>query len=738
MKPKLAATAAALVVIALIVARLVGSRLGSEAVAPANPAPPAQMVAGSEEAGLPAEASPEDRRAAEPAPAPAGAAVAPAASASGILSGLVVTSGGAPVAGAQVRVSLCEARDMGSSLDRGHNAEEVLVATATTNANGEFALAHRRGVPLDLRVRAEGYAEQELVNRFAGEHVVIVLGRGSSIFGRVYDATDEAGVAGAKIAAGRIGVRFQGERKVQALTDEAGNYRIDGLPPGAYELSVVSREHHPRQLPEEMERVDLRGGESVRLDMALERGVTLRGRVTDALDRSPIEGAEVSDNWTYERRVTTDADGRYVLGGLQRGTMFAVYVRAEGYGETEAPPVLPLAGETKLDFQLERGREAWGRVVDEAGEPLAGVYVAAVGSWFRSSGSSSLPVQGTDWIPDRTDDQGRFILRDLRRNFGHALLLRQPSFGMRVYDFPPADAITGSFDLGTLVLKPGGSIFGRIVDEHGEPRADVALYLDGTNADRDALAPGVEPGGGDYVSRRELRSDASGRFRFVDVSGGSYRLTASLKGNASSISADVELQEAADADAGDMVLARGGTIQGRVRDPRGAPLDWIIVSAHPEPRERFARRVTYTLTDAQGCFRLEALEATTYSLQVEPFGQHSLRKWWEGVPIGESEIELVLPDTTTISGEVVAPGGEPVGGCSIAVMDPDGTFMWGGTYSAPDGSFRLEVLEGQVQDLMVMLADPSMSFQDPRRIKTIVRAVPSGAEGLVATLPEKP
>jgi hypothetical protein len=732
MKPRLAATAAALVVIALIVARVVGSRLGSEAVAPPQLAQPAHTAAEPGEAGLPAEASTEARRAAEPAPAPALADAAGDLAPSGeaILSGLVVTSGGAPVAGAQVRVSLCEARDMGSSLDRAYNAEEVLVASTTTDAGGEFALAHRRGVPLDLRVRADGYAEEALVNRFAGEHVVVAITRGSGVSGRVYDAVDGQGVGGAKVGLARIGLRSRGGRPPETSTDEAGEYRLDGLPAGAYELSVVSSEHCPRELPDETERIDLREGESVRRDVALERGATVRGRVTDARNGLPIDGAEVSDNWTFERRVTTDADGAYALRGLQHGRFMAIYARATGYGQSEARPTLPLAGVAALDFALQRGSEASGRVVDGSGEPLGGIYVAAVGSVRRG-------VSAVDWIADRTDGEGRFILRDLRPDIDHAVLLRGQGFGMRVYDFPPADPITDSFDLGTLVLRPGGSIAGRIVDEEGEPRADVAVSLEGTNPDRDALAPGVEPRGGHYVSRRELRSDASGRFLFLDLAGGTHVLSASIKGNANRASAEVALQEQGEADAGDLILARGGTIQGRVSDPRGEPLAWIAVSAHSEPRERTGR-TTYTLTDAQGRFRLEALDGDTYSLEVEPFAQHSLRKWWERIPVGASELELVLPDPAPISGKVVAPDGEPVGGCAIAVMDPGDTFMWGGAFSASDGSFRLEVLEGQVQDLMVMLADPSMSFPDPRRISTIVRAVPSGAKGLVVMLPEKP
>ena len=130
---------------------------------------------------------------------------------------------------------------------------------------------------------------------------------------------------------------------------------------------------------------------------------TIRGRVVAADSGLPLRKADVhvsradppsggieASRGNQPRLVRTDADGKYELADVQPGRYNvnvnkAPYV-SQNWGQRQ--PGLPSKlvevhpGETldRIDFSLQRGGVVTGRVVDEFGEPLAGVQMQVVQS----------------------------------------------------------------------------------------------------------------------------------------------------------------------------------------------------------------------------------------------------------------------------------------------------------------------------------------------------------------------
>ncbi|MEN6335846.1 MAG: carboxypeptidase-like regulatory domain-containing protein [Phycisphaerales bacterium] len=161
-------------------------------------------------------------------------------------------------------------------------------------------------------------------------------------------------------------------------TDAEGRWRCDIMPARLNE--VVFRLSHPDYISDEMfGKTPAPPIESLRSQtgvMVMKRGVTVAGRVVD-MDGKPIEGATVaqgSDRFgSHYPDTTTDKDGRFEFKNV-RPEQMVLTVQARGFApELEQP--LPQKGMAPIEFKLERGHTLRGRIVDKAGNPVAGAFV---------------------------------------------------------------------------------------------------------------------------------------------------------------------------------------------------------------------------------------------------------------------------------------------------------------------------------------------------------------------------
>ena len=218
------------------------------------------------------------------------------------------------------------------------------------------------------------------------------------------------------------------------------------------------------------------------------------------------------------RATVTDADGRYQLNGLPAGRYTITASETDfvsvSYGQRrvlESGTPLEIAdGETlkKVDLALPRGSVITGQVVDEVGEPLAGVSVRAMRHEYRQ-GERRLTIVGTDTSDDRGQYRvyglapgtyyvsavARFIDsgRGFRRGFGRGTQLVEQDMGYAPTYYPGvttgAQAVplvlgvseeTTGISFGVM-LVPTVRVAGVVLSPSGAPmsRAAVSLVPDG-------------------------------------------------------------------------------------------------------------------------------------------------------------------------------------------------------------------------------------------------------------------
>ncbi len=158
----------------------------------------------------------------------------------GAISGRVIADDGQPVAGARVM-----------AIDVGRASLGAIVSGANetaTDAEGNFKVAGLTHGVYTLLAQSPGYVSDSNQSRKyrIGESVIINLVRGGVITGRVTDEFGEP-VVGVRVSADRVrdsegrpdaGGDAMNAMNSSRMTDDRGVYRIYGLEPGAYVVSV--------------------------------------------------------------------------------------------------------------------------------------------------------------------------------------------------------------------------------------------------------------------------------------------------------------------------------------------------------------------------------------------------------------------------------------------------------------------------------------------------------------------
>ncbi|MGH9852871.1 MAG: carboxypeptidase regulatory-like domain-containing protein, partial [Blastocatellia bacterium] len=220
----------------------------------------------------------------------------------GAITGRVIGPDGQPMAGAEIFARRISERS-------GSNR------SATSDDNGDFKLTGLSPGAYVLNASAPGYINAETstedgIHRI-GESVTINLVKGGVITGRV---TDEAGepMVGVRVFPQRLrdlegkaaSSRFDTFDGLGWMTDDRGIYRVYGLPPGVYVVSVgagygysydeaqISRDaptYYPSATRDTAGEISLRGGEEVSGIDIRHRGE--RGHIVSGVISGDIESA---------------------------------------------------------------------------------------------------------------------------------------------------------------------------------------------------------------------------------------------------------------------------------------------------------------------------------------------------------------------------------------------------------------------------------------------------------------
>lgn len=481
---------------------------------------------------------------------------------------------------------------------------------ARTDADGRARVGRLGEGPFTVTVRAPGFEEVTRRRVAEGPPCIVTLGRQGALLVKV--VTEGGGpVAGARVL---VASPVLWPARV-AETGKDGTVRIGGLDPGTYALrSVYDTLVSPIELGMSVAR-----GEEKAVELRLSPGVMIRARVVDAVEDDGIARARVtlaeSGLSPFPIEGLTDKQGRVVLGPIARGSA-SLSARADGFVPKGAVRVDdPPPGEVKVP--LLKGGALVGKVVDTRGYAVDGATIRVVGTDLEG-----MPID---------EDPQRASFREA--HFSVALAGPRP--------LVPA---------GELGVMPG--------PVPGIPRGPAAgLALAG------AGAPGAAAPAEPWVSGRD------GSFTASPIPPGRVRALVRHPQYVEAMSEVVTLVSEKEARV-EVVLSRGGALEGRVVDTRGRPVAGAHVTALATRGS--LERVTRSGTD--GSFAFAALpEAVTVLVSRDEDVTQVAARLEVSVPeAGKKSIEVTLPEARPpLSVKVTGERGAGIDAAQITAVSLD-------------------------------------------------------------------
>jgi RNA polymerase sigma factor (sigma-70 family) len=329
-----------------------------------------------------------------------------------VIRGRLVDLQGEPVAGARIvltAVTHRPAKDEKNQWGWGPPPGGVPFGPvpAVVDARGNFTV-HGLGPNVtadfevnDDRVQVHSFSV-ETADKKQAENVKLALPPGRVVEGRVTYADTGKPAAGA-----RVRVITAGGGEVTGTTDKDGRYRLNARPPYTQfrdaDIDLGVHVYPPAGEPYWMkiEGVNwVKGATHHETNVALPRGVLLRGKVTEAGTGKPVAGASIEYNGQWMYKVFSGADGSYAF-GVPAGAAGPLTVNAptpdyipqvvgsaqllaeqKGGDHIYYHAVVPLGlkpgdKEKELPIVLRRGVTLKGQVVGADGKPVKGAVLFA-------------------------------------------------------------------------------------------------------------------------------------------------------------------------------------------------------------------------------------------------------------------------------------------------------------------------------------------------------------------------
>jgi protocatechuate 3,4-dioxygenase beta subunit len=590
---------------------------------------------------------------------------------------------------------------------------DVLVLTAgggeplgLTGADGRLAVRLAPGEEAAVELRtAEGLVGGGALPPPAGEGpAVLAVAPPRRLSGSILAAPDRRPIAGAW-------VWWQEEPAVAAVSDERGAFALP-LPPtaGARVLRVAA----PGYLGYARRLAVAAAPPLPAAEVLLTPEVTAAGRVVDAAG-SPVAGAAlVAGPTTGERPeaaalpppgagfATSDAAGRFRLGGLRPGSAYRLNAGKTGYAPATAslPAAGPGGSHGGLELVLGPGHRAFGSVVDLDEAPIAGARVILMPASRDDLAIARLSLAfdpAANGPPFRalSDAGGRFELSNLPPG-RYDLVVAAPGFAVAMVPGVTMPEAPSPAPLGTVLLEPALSLEGRTVDGDGAPLGGVEVRAASPGSGADLLLQLLAAAPGS-----EAVSGADGRFRLAGRRRGErLTLSASRRGYLQATAPGVEVPAPEPVV---LVLARAASVAGEVDDPTGAPVAGAALhlcrdEGPPLPGRPAAcpGGALSTTADGEGRFRFDAAAPGRWTLTATAAGWAPGRL--EGIEVADggevAGLRVALAAGSRLVGRVTDDAGEAVVGAKIGVVSTTaaGTSHWARGESDDSGAYAVEGL----------------------------------------------
>lgn len=618
----------------------------------------------------------------------------------GSISGTVVDSSSAPMAG----VTVTATGDAGTG-------------TATTDSTGAYSITGLADGTYKVEFAAadgthasQYYSDKSAASVADGVNVSggsavsgidATLYTGATISGTVLSPDSTPQVSAVVTATAADGGSFG------VYTDASGNYQITNLPPSTYTVEFqpsdgtsLNQWWENADSSSSATSIDVTEGQVVSgVDATLAPGGSISGFVY-APGLVPIQGVSVSAEAGGNTYVaTTQANGGYSFGGLSTGDYRLQFVPPDNdylaqywngkssYDSADLIHVVAGSPVTDVSPILQPAGSISGTVTDGSNNPIDGatVYASGVGGGYGSA---------------LTDANGNYTITQLpvdnyTVNFSASSgYLSQYYNGTSDYSSATSLQLNGGDHLTSIdaSLNLGGVIEGTITDTGGHPLEGIEVDAYGNNSG--------------YGS---ATTDASGHYQVIGLATDEYEVSvydpnqvyaptyyggAIEEGDATPVSI-VAGTTVSNIDAS---LAVGATVSGTITDTHAQPVPNAQISLI---RTASGNVISSGESDSNGNFTVPAMPAGTYKVFVQPSDPNLLSRYWtnaatvdEASPLtliaGQlaSGVDVALPDApASISGTVESDGLPVANVCAV---------LWSGSSqlrsSCTDysGSYRMD------------------------------------------------
>ncbi|MHC4469619.1 MAG: carboxypeptidase regulatory-like domain-containing protein [Planctomycetota bacterium] len=578
---------------------------------------------------------------------------------------------------------------------------------------GEYKLTGLAPGPASLMVEPEGQGALPAgtVSIPDIKEFDIRLGEGAVLVGTITDE-EEKPIAGAEVRVIIWSPRGGQSFGASALSDEKGEYRIEGLPEGNVSSPSVIAEGFAKYPPpgDWGEDLFLSRGTTLRIDVTMLKGLELDGKVTTETDGKPVTKARVvaiprgswGGNWEHAE---TGEDGAFLFTSLNPGE-YALQVIAEGAYQPDFPgPWQAQQAGTELDDRwkvrieqgvqrttkdlvLTVGGEVSGRVEDTQGQPVAGARVRL----------SNMPYNA---LPVFSSQDGTFKFTGVKAADRATVSAYLPGRYARSDPFSIVPAgnveniilrlkascrITGTVELSDGRVPSGGTV--KWV--RGDPRRNRWLMRRGT---------GGVPVGDD------------GSFEIENVSPGTVTVIANVPGYQPGMSDTLNISEGLDMEGIAIRVEPGHKVKGTVNLKTGEPVESADISVVSQGRGSWGwspwggSQVIVAQSDAEGQFTIEGLGEGKHRIDARKEGLTPATANGVNAAAGD-EVRLEMEAGGEIKGVVLDDKDAPVGGLRIYLRpmsgnrnralpqsstSTDGTFKLQGV---PEGTYKLFAAPG--------------------------------------------
>jgi hypothetical protein len=572
----------------------------------------------------------------------------------GDVGGIVKDTSGNPVAGATVSAySEVDTQDVFKII---MNKARPPVDAGESNGRGAFKLTTLGPGVYNFLIEAKGYQRGESlkvrVTPGQTNNLAFTLKPGETLRGTITGPTGEP-VAGVKVRFQLAGTGAAPRRDIinisfdedKIVTDAQGEFQTDTLEEGTYTLLCWHQDYQT------LRKNDVRVGPATEdLQLKLQNGGRIRGTIREVTSGKPIVGARLSasDIADVHKEAVSEEDGSFVLAGLSAQTRpVTINVTADGFARAKHEVKVEDNREVEQDFEMQATGVVVGRVVNTAGQPVAGARVMA-----KKQSDSGVDQTLAN---DLTDRDGKFELKGIESGSKNWIRVKKGEYldgNSDAFDLEPSQ----SLELSPIVLELGGSVGGKVVSADGKP-LDGSLVIV-TNEGETEIQQGGNP---------SSSTNARGEFLIQGLNAGTVDLVVKASHHIEKRMSAVEVKEGVHHGNIVIELDSGNTIEGVVVDTKGTPVEGAELLAKDYSQ---GVKELHATTGGDGHFVVEGILANDQvELEVrhDNFALYSDSK----ARVGTKDMNIVMKEHGRIQGNVVTSDGKSVESFTVQAQNPN-------------------------------------------------------------------